>query len=107
MSTVNPSTHDQSGTFTRTPPPPVPESRDGRVMEVHRSETKPSLMTTEFWAMAIGIAALIVIYLVADNPSLDLWRTCLLATIGASAYIVSRGIAKSGAARERWEEHRR
>ena len=59
-------------------------------------ETKPSFMTTEFWAMLAGIAALVIVYNVADNPSLDLWRTCLLATIIATAYIVSRGFAKSG-----------
>jgi hypothetical protein len=59
-------------------------------------ETKPSFMTTEFWAMLAGIVALVVVYNVADNPSLDLWRTCLLATVIATAYIVSRGFAKSG-----------
>jgi hypothetical protein len=66
------------------------------------SETKPSLATTEFWAMLIGIAALIVVYNRADDPSLNLWRTCLLATIGASAYFISRGLAKSGSRNERW-----
>jgi hypothetical protein len=59
-------------------------------------ETKPSFMTTEFWAMLAGIAALIVVYNAADNPDLTLWRTCLLCTVIASAYIVSRGWAKSG-----------
>jgi len=59
-------------------------------------ETKPSFITTEFWFMVAGIVALVVIYNVADDPSLDLFRTCLLGTIGASAYFVSRGLAKSG-----------
>jgi len=59
-------------------------------------ETKPSFMTTEFWFMVAGIVALAIIYNVADDPSLDLFRTCLLGTIGASAYFVSRGFAKSG-----------
>jgi hypothetical protein len=59
-------------------------------------ETKPSFMTTEFWAMLAGIAALIVLYNVTDNPDLTLWRTCLLCSVIASAYIVSRGWAKSG-----------
>src|SRR5688572_15459327 len=58
-------------------------------------ETKPSFMTTEFWAMLAGIATLIVLYNVTDNPDLTLWRTCLLCTVIASAYIVSRGWAKS------------
>ncbi len=59
-------------------------------------ETKPSFMTTEFWAMVAGIAALVVLYNVTDNPDLTLWRTSLLCTVIASAYIVSRGWAKSG-----------
>jgi len=59
-------------------------------------ETKPSFLTTEFWLMLAGIAALAIIYNVADDPSLDLFRVCLLGTIGASAYFVSRGMAKSG-----------
>ena len=65
---------------------------------VHRElrETKPSFMTTEFWAMLAGIVALVVLYNATDNPDLTLWRTCLLSTIIAAAYIVSRGWAKSG-----------
>jgi hypothetical protein len=59
-------------------------------------ETKPSFLTTEFWAMVAGIVALVVLYNVTDNPDLTLWRTSLLATIIAAAYIVSRGWAKSG-----------
>jgi len=59
-------------------------------------ETKPSFLTTEFWAMLVGIVALVVTYNVADNPVFDLWRMCLLCTGLASAYIVSRGWAKSG-----------
>ena len=65
---------------------------------VHRNlrETKPSFMTTEFWAMLAGIVVLVVLYNVTDNPDLTLWRTCLLSTVIAAAYIVSRGWAKSG-----------
>ena len=75
--------------------------RAGRPMrfEHRQDETKPSFMTTEFWAMILGIAALIVIYNVADDPSLDLFRTCLLCTLAGMAYAVSRGLAKAGAAR--------
>jgi len=62
-------------------------------------ETKSSFVTTEFWLMVIGVAALIVTYNVTDNPSLDLWRTCLLCSLIGTAYIVSRGLAKSGTAR--------
>lgn len=70
-------------------------------------ETKPSFMTTEFWLMIIGVAALIVTYNVADNPSLDLWRTCLLCSLIGTAYIVSRGLAKSGTARRAVNEYDR
>lgn len=59
-------------------------------------ETKPSFATTEFWAMILGLAAVVVIYNVSDDASLDLWRACLLGTIIGTAYIVSRGLAKSG-----------
>jgi hypothetical protein len=67
-------------------------------------ETKPSFMTTEFWLMIIGVAALIVTYNVADNPSLDLWRTCLLCCLIGTAYIVSRGLAKSGTVRREYND---
>lgn len=66
-------------------------------------ETKPSFMTTEFWLMIIGVAALIVTYNVTDNPSLDLWRTCLLCALIGTAYIVSRGLAKSGTIRRDYD----
>jgi|SRR6185369_12771779 len=87
MATINPTASTR----------PVDEQRVvARPVRRWSRETKPSFMTTEFWAMLAGIAALVVVYNVADNPSLDLWRTCLLATIIATAYIVSRGFAKSG-----------
>ena len=87
MATINPTASTR----------PVDERRVvARPVRRWSRETKPSFMTTEFWAMLAGIAALVVVYNVADNPSLDLWRTCLLATIIATAYIVSRGFAKSG-----------
>jgi len=65
-------------------------------------ETKLSFATTEFWAMVAGIVALIIIYNVADDTSLNLWRTCLLCSLIGGAYIVSRGLAKSGARPESW-----
>jgi hypothetical protein len=53
-------------------------------------------MTTELWLGIIGVVLLVATYLIADDDSLNLWRTCLLATVLGAAYIVSRGIAKSG-----------
>jgi len=59
-------------------------------------ETKPSFMTTEFWAMVVGIVALIVIYNGSADLSLDLFRASLLCTVLAVGYFVSRGLAKAG-----------
>jgi hypothetical protein len=67
-------------------------------------ETKPAFLTTEFWFAAGGIAALILIYLIEDDPSLDLFRTALLATLIGVAYIVSRGLAKAGSRTTRQPE---
>ncbi len=89
-------------TQTRTDPRSDIDVRDRttqRVSEHRQDETKPSFMTTEFWAMIVGIAALIVAYNWAEDPSLDLFRTCLLCTLAGMAYVVSRGLAKSGAGR--------
>jgi hypothetical protein len=74
------------------PPVRVDQTRVRRSMR----ETKPSFMTTEFWAMLAGIVALVVLYNATENPDLTLWRTCLLSTVIAAAYIVSRGWAKAG-----------
>jgi hypothetical protein len=82
---------ERGGTLTSD----VRTANRGRTHQEWR-ETKPSFMTTEFWAMLAGIVVLIVLYNTADNPDLTLWRTCLLCTVIASAYIVSRGWAKSG-----------
>jgi hypothetical protein len=70
-------------------------------------ETKPSFMTTEFWAMLAGIVAVVVVYNAADDPSLNLFRASLLATLLAIGYIVSRGIAKAGSRDETWKDDRR
>jgi hypothetical protein len=67
-------------------------------------ETKPSFMTTEFWAMLAGIAAIVVIYNAAADASLTLFRACLLATIIGTGYIVSRGIAKAGSHDDDWND---
>jgi hypothetical protein len=59
-------------------------------------ETKPSVMTTEFWAMLAGIIAIVVIYNASADSSLNLFRATTLATILAVGYFISRGLAKSG-----------
>ena len=65
-------------------------------------ETRRSFATTEFWMTLGGIAALIVVYLVADDETLDLFRTAMLCTAIGAAYVLSRGFAKSGARNEKW-----
>lgn len=59
-------------------------------------ETKPSPKTTEIWFMIAGIVLLAVIYNAAADTSLNLFRACLLGTVLAASYIVSRGFAKAG-----------
>ena len=59
-------------------------------------ETKPSPKTTELWMAVAGVAVLAVVYNVSRDASLNLFRACLLGTIIAASYIVSRGFAKAG-----------
>ena len=59
-----------------------------------RDETKLSLKTTEFWAMAGVIAAILIASAVSD--SLNDVRAWTLVAAVAIGYMVSRGLAKSG-----------
>lgn len=68
------------------------DSRSTRIWQ----ETKPSPKTTELWFMVAGVALLFAIYHLAADNSLNLFRACLLGTLMATAYIVSRGFAKAG-----------
>ena len=43
-------------------------ARPARSLDGFR-ETKPSFMTTEFWAMIVGLAAVVVIYNAASDAS--------------------------------------
>ena len=89
-----------------------PATYERTVMEPSRrtwtaGETKGSWKTTELWAAIVGVVALIVVYNASDDLSLDLFRACLLCTVLGSAYIVSRGFAKSGSRPEHhdWRDH--
>jgi hypothetical protein len=76
-----------------------PQHDRARAPEVVRPEvreTKPSPKTTELWLTIIGVAVLTVVYNAAADTSLNLFRACLLGTIMAAAYVVSRGFAKAG-----------
>lgn len=80
-------------------------ARSTRSTPVHElRETKPSFMTTEFWAMVAGVAAIFVIYNAAADASLNLFRACLLGTVIATGYIVSRGFAKAGSHDDQWSD---
>jgi hypothetical protein len=91
----------QTGERTR-----VAENRERDWVHQEARETKPSFMTTEFWAMVVGIAAVIVIYNASSDASLDLWRATAICAAIAIGYFISRGLAKSGS-RDTYEEHDR
>jgi hypothetical protein len=57
-------------------------------------ETKLSLKTTEFWAMAGLIVAILIASAVSDSLN-DVRAWTLVAAVGIG-YMVSRGLAKSG-----------
>ena len=58
------------------------------------TETKLSLKTTEFWAMAGIIGAILVASAVSDSLG-DVRAWTLVAAVGIG-YMISRGLAKSG-----------
>jgi hypothetical protein len=65
-----------------------------RTSRVTRDETKLSLKTTEFWAMAGVIGAILVASYVSDSLG-DVRAWTLVAAV-AIGYMISRGLAKSG-----------
>ena len=74
------------------------------------TETKQAFKTTEFWAMvAIVVGTLIASWIVDDGgggegdafPAVRAW---LYVAIVASAYIVSRGLAKAGSSEPYWAD---
>ena len=67
-----------------------------RPARVTRDETKPSFLTTEFYAMIGSIAAILVAAAQADN--FEAPRAWTLVAAVAIGYMVSRGLAKSGSA---------
>lgn len=68
----------------------APSSVGGRTSD----ETKLSLKTTEFWAMAGIIAAILIASAVSDSLG-DVRAWTLVAAVGIG-YMISRGLAKSG-----------
>src|SRR5689334_6079953 len=70
-------------------------------------ETKPSFMTTEFWAMIVGVVAVIVIYNAASDTSFNLWRAMTLGAAIGIGYMISRGLAKAGSHDDRYDDRYR
>ena len=68
----------------------TPRRVDGRTSD----ETKLSLKTTEFWAMAGIIVAILIASAVSDSLG-DVRAWTLVAAVGIG-YMISRGLAKSG-----------
>ena len=72
---------------------------------VARDETKPSFLTTEFYAFVGAVAAVLIAAAQADN--FDAPRAWTLVAALAIGYMVSRGLAKSGSAhRDRDDDSR-
>ena len=69
---------------------------DGERTETRQiKETRRSFQTTEFFVLLASVAAVIVVGY-AHKDTLDVARIWTLVTVLASAYMVSRGIAKAG-----------
>ena len=67
-----------------------------RTSRVTRDETKPSFLTTEFYAFVASVAAVLIAAAQADN--FDAPRAWTLVAALAVGSMVSRGLAKSGSA---------
>jgi hypothetical protein len=76
--------------------PVIDRPRRPATIRTAARETKPSPRTTELWVMIGAIVVLTVVYNASADLSLNLFRACLLGTIVAAAYLVSRGFAKAG-----------
>jgi hypothetical protein len=61
---------------------------------VSRDETKPSFKTSELMTMIGVVVAILIASAAADN--FDAPRAWTLVAVVASAYMVARGLAKSG-----------
>jgi hypothetical protein len=72
----------------------VQGSRRGLWHERDRDESKPFFLTSEFWAAVAAVIAIVVAAAAADN--FDAPRAWTLVAVVVAAYIVSRGLAKSG-----------
>ncbi|MGZ4695410.1 MAG: hypothetical protein ACXWCM_01575 [Acidimicrobiales bacterium] len=65
-------------------------------------ETRRAFTTTEFYAMIVAVAGLLIAGQI-DSSGLDERTSWQLATLVAIAYVVSRGLAKIGSQREYYD----
>lgn len=70
------------------------------------TETKQAFKTTEFWIYVVFLIALLIAGTVDDAEGTefgadDVW---LFATIATAAYLLSRGLAKSGSRDPYWDQ---
>jgi hypothetical protein len=78
---------------TRTDAGRQAERVSDRFIGVH-DETRAGILTGEFWTMVVVAAAVLIAAAIADNfAARSAWW---IVAVLASAYIVSRGLAKSG-----------
>jgi hypothetical protein len=73
------------------------------------TETKQAFKTTEFWAMVAIVAGILAASWIIDdggggNDGFPAVRAWLYVAIVASAYIVSRGLAKAGSSEPYWAD---
>jgi len=86
----------------------------GQGMDVSRgrarrltTETKASWKTTEFYATVAVVAGILVAAAVVDETNAGGFgarQAWLYVTIAVAAYVISRGLAKSGSREPYWDE---
>jgi hypothetical protein len=97
-------THSASGAERRTGSGAL-----GRATRRLATETKQAFKTTEFWAMVALVVAILIAgnSIEAEEGGPDIFaadKVWLYITILGSAYMVSRGLAKSGSHEPYWPE---
>jgi hypothetical protein len=78
----------------RMPDSTAMRSRWGAPRPIHDSETRPFFVTSEFLAYALFLMGLGIT--ASTSPSIDARFFWAAATVITAAYMISRGIAKSG-----------
>lgn len=72
-------------------------------VESHSTETRRSLVTSEFWAFLVACAAILVA--AYTDEAFDVDHAWTLVAGVTAAYLLSRGISKAGS-QERYERER-